>query len=52
MKYLDKKFQSPGNSKSYVENWESVFGEKQPKTEQPDEEKTETVESSVDTPTP
>ena len=28
MKYLDKKFSSPGNSKAFVDNWEAVFGDK------------------------
>lgn len=29
MKYLDKRFSSPANSRAYVDNWEAVFGEKQ-----------------------
>lgn len=27
MKYLDKKFNTPGNSRAYVEGWERCFGE-------------------------
>jgi hypothetical protein len=29
MKYLDKKFSSPPNSKAYVDGWDAVFGEKE-----------------------
>lgn len=27
MKYLDKKFTSPANSRAYVDNWDAVFGD-------------------------
>jgi hypothetical protein len=27
MKYLDKSFSTPANSRAYVEGWERVFGE-------------------------
>lgn len=29
MKYLDKKFSSPANSRDFVANWDAVFGEKE-----------------------
>lgn len=39
MKYLSKSFSTPANSKAYVDNWESVFGESaQGPTEQPPEQ--------------
>lgn len=40
MKYLEKKFSSPGNSKEFVDNWAAVFGakEKAPDEEKPEEE--------------
>jgi hypothetical protein len=28
MKYLNKKFSTPPNSKEFVDNWDAVFGEK------------------------
>jgi hypothetical protein len=28
VKYLDKQFSSPANSRKYVENWEAIFGER------------------------
>ena len=33
MKYLDKSFSTPANSRAYVENWESVFGGEKAKQE-------------------
>lgn len=27
MKYLDKKFSSPANSRAFVDNWSAIFGE-------------------------
>ena len=27
MKYLEKKFNTPGNSRAFVEGWERCFGE-------------------------
>lgn len=27
MKYLNKRFTSPANSKEFVENWDAVFGD-------------------------
>jgi hypothetical protein len=29
MKYLSKSFSTPANSRAYVENWDSVFGEEE-----------------------
>ena len=37
MRYLDKKFSTPANSKAYVDNWDAVFGEKR-ETEKTDDD--------------
>jgi len=45
MKYLDKKFSSPHNSKAFVDNWDAIFGEEKPKRdEKPDPESKQTDE--------
>ncbi len=36
MKYLEKKFSTPGNSRAFVEGWERCFGEEE--EVKPDEE--------------
>lgn len=35
MKYLDKRFSTPANSKEFVANWDSVFGDRKPELEPP-----------------
>ncbi len=36
MKYLDKKFSTPANSKRFVDNWDAIFKEEK---QSPDDEK-------------
>jgi hypothetical protein len=33
VKYLDKSFSTPANSKAFVDNWDAIFGEGKPKKE-------------------
>jgi len=35
VKYLDKKFTSPPNSKEFVDNWDAVFGNDPPAEPEP-----------------
>lgn len=37
MKYLDKSFSTPANSKAYVDNWEAVFVEKPKQEDKPEQ---------------
>jgi len=38
VKYLDKKFSSPANSKQFVDNWDAIFGEKEKPKDPPSED--------------
>lgn len=53
MKYIEKKFSTPANSKAYVDNWDAIFGDKTPRPIEsesesaPESEQTVTTEKSV-----
>jgi hypothetical protein len=44
MRYLDKRFSTPANSRAFVDNWDAIFGseEKPPATENSNEKPPET----------